>query len=756
MALGIAALGLKSLFGGKKPPNPGQTVKMPEGAPTPAQTAPPSEPVVVPKAPKVKRVTVSSPLFKKTDITSIDKSLQNISKSLGNIKGSVQTDIKFKKEKQEEVQKGVVKKRRERREKEQERGGMLSGFFGGIKSAAQPGLDWMQTFLVNVIVGAIAVYLIKNIQKVIDFVKDVIEKLKEVVKWVDDIILTPVWDMAKAIVGPIFKLMQQFGILPDFKGEENELLKLANDLTLKIPILGDHLKTLQDQIRKMKLDLDVQDKPVEEKYIPPSQRPDYQAPPSGPRNPFRNQPGGVYTGERQEPSSSSPSSPPSGAAPSGGGQGGGKWQPVLELIAKHEAVNGSYDSIYPSSTKPGLTNMTIAEADAWQAATASQRGSAAAGRYQFMYIKDQAAAAGIGPNEKFSPENQDKMAISLITKTRGVTWNMIKKNPNEAMIRLGMEWASLPMPVAMQGHSRYVQAGQSYYAGDGLNKAGASVKEVKDVLGAAQVTPPARRPDYRPKVQPQTPMMGEAYATGLKTAQSQFIGGSSDYHIDTKFPDNLPIEQSVAMVDQMSRAYAQQGRVIEFSNSAVQDEVYDHNASYSTKLALLKRVFSAHAPRGGWRSMDYYIPLKKDSERTGGRGRFIIGGSAERAEIVTPTMPGGSIEYHEGGKYGSFVVVVDANGKVISKTGHGDIRDSKAGTIIRIPRTQNNQSRQVDRSASYETTGGREVVMVPVATPQPTGAGAMMSGRTSVSTGGGGGNAYTYLTSWFKNKLYKQ
>jgi muramidase (phage lysozyme) len=174
---------------------------------------------------------------------------------------------------------------------------------------------------------------------------------------------------------------------------------------------------------------------------------------------------------------------------SGGGSSGG-WKPVLELIAKHEAVGGSYDSIYPSSKKDGLSQMTIAQADAWQASTASSRGSAAAGRYQFMYIKDQAADAGIGPDEMFSPENQDKMAISLIEKKRGVTLDMMKSNPDEAMIRLGMEWASLPMPKDMQGGSRSVKAGQSYYAGDGRNKAGASINEVRKAMGAVEsVTP---------------------------------------------------------------------------------------------------------------------------------------------------------------------------------------------------------------------------------------------------------------------------
>ena len=174
-----------------------------------------------------------------------------------------------------------------------------------------------------------------------------------------------------------------------------------------------------------------------------------------------------------------------------GGSGGGSWKPILELIAKHEAVGGSYDSIYPSSKKQGLSQMTIAEADAWQASTANSRGSAAAGRYQFMYIKNQAAAAGIGPNELFSPENQDKMAIALIEGKRGITMDMMKNNPDEAMIRLGKEWASLPMPRAMQGASRMVSAGQSYYAGDGRNKAGATVNEVRQAMGVSQTMKPS-------------------------------------------------------------------------------------------------------------------------------------------------------------------------------------------------------------------------------------------------------------------------
>ena len=51
------------------------------------------------------------------------------------------------------------------------------------------------------------------------------------------------------------------------------------------------------------------------------------------------------------------------------------WGPLLETIAKKESVGGSYDSIYPGTTKQkryggkALTEMTISEADAWQASS---------------------------------------------------------------------------------------------------------------------------------------------------------------------------------------------------------------------------------------------------------------------------------------------------------------------------------------------------------------------------------------------------
>ena len=66
--------------------------------------------------------------------------------------------------------------------------------------------------------------------------------------------------------------------------------------------------------------------------------------------------------------------------------------------------------------------MTIAEA---AKAIGVNGGKGAIGRYQFTKPIEQAKLAGLGPDDIFSAENQDKMALALIKK-RGVTMEMIK------------------------------------------------------------------------------------------------------------------------------------------------------------------------------------------------------------------------------------------------------------------------------------------------------------------------------------------
>ena len=481
------------------------------------------------------------------------------------------------------------------------------------------------------------------------------------------------------------------------------------------------------------------------------------------------------------------------------------WGPLLETIAKKESYGGSYDSIYPSTTKQrkyggkALTEMTIAEASKWQASTTLERGSAAAGRYQFMHILSQAKSAKLKGTDMFSPENQDKMAISLIVNKREITPEMIKNDPNEAMIRLGMEWAAFPMPVDMQGHNQYVKAGQSYYAGDGRNASGATVAEMRSSLsklGAppVQTTPLTTTPQVQPttpmaeapvKVQPgppaqqshsQTPAVpgtggdGGALKTGLVTGPSSHIGGSADFHIDTQIMKSVPMKQKIDMVDQMAAGYNSQGRLMEFSNSGVEGETWNVNASYDEKVKLLERVFASHSHSSynDRNSMDYYIPKK-------GVNRFDK--SAEGAEILAPTVGAQSASFSSGGGYGNFVEIKDSKGQVIARTGHGDSRvGGGQGTVsldgsrqvpssstpgVSISTSPTRESKTASSVASisqqlpYETTGSTVVMMAP-----PSSGGG--------SVGGGGGGAGTpvimgsgdVVNSYYKSQLlgflYKQ
>ena len=176
------------------------------------------------------------------------------------------------------------------------------------------------------------------------------------------------------------------------------------------------------------------------------------------------------------------------------------------------------------------------------------------------------------------------------------------------------------------------------------------------------------------------------FNTKMKTGKAAYIGGSSDYHIDTKFNASLSMEEKVAMMDQLAAGYAAQGRNIEFSNKAVQNIVYDPKASMEDKIALLQRAFEAHnLPRGraidqgGFNSIDYYAPLATDSQATGGKGRFrdsVVG-----HDILIPTIGGSKVNYAKGGGYGGYITLVDDQGRVVLKTGHGDSRTTRSGSV---------------------------------------------------------------------------
>ena len=80
------------------------------------------------------------------------------------------------------------------------------------------------------------------------------------------------------------------------------------------------------------------------------------------------------------------------------------------------------------------------------------------------------------------------------------------------MIGLAKEWASFPVPSRMRGAHRTVERGQSYYAGDGLNKALIGPDVVWLACEAAR-TATVVEPKPEPVPKPEEPIISEPELT---------------------------------------------------------------------------------------------------------------------------------------------------------------------------------------------------------------------------------------------------
>ena len=164
--------------------------------------------------------------------------------------------------------------------------------------------------------------------------------------------------------------------------------------------------------------------------------------------------------------------------------GGGEFDAVLDLIAKYESGSGGYEAMYPSTVLKGATKMTINEV--------ARKATGAVGMYQNMpeFLVKRARAVGLNPaRAKYNKSNQRKIAKYLIGKGQaGVTPKMMKEDPDEAMIRLSRVWAAIPVPKDMQGHTRMLKKGESYYAGVGSNKAHITPEMMYKAMASGSVT----------------------------------------------------------------------------------------------------------------------------------------------------------------------------------------------------------------------------------------------------------------------------
>lgn len=161
------------------------------------------------------------------------------------------------------------------------------------------------------------------------------------------------------------------------------------------------------------------------------------------------------------------------------------YQPLLRVIAKGES-GGNYNAYFGnvSNTSLRFTDMTIDEVLAWQDAYIKQgAASNAVGRYQFMgtTLRGLIKEKHIKTTAKFDESMQDRLARALIDRRGALKFVRKKITVEQFATNLSMEWAALP---SMQGPN----AGQSYYAGDGLNSAQVTSAEVRDAIEAFRLS----------------------------------------------------------------------------------------------------------------------------------------------------------------------------------------------------------------------------------------------------------------------------
>ncbi|QND60148.1 hypothetical protein [Mesorhizobium huakuii] len=159
---------------------------------------------------------------------------------------------------------------------------------------------------------------------------------------------------------------------------------------------------------------------------------------------------------------------------------------LLDLIGNTEAPKG-YDVIFGNNQKhlpKKLTSMTISEVIAAGPGWSKAYGSSAAGRYQFMNqtLKSLKISESLTGTEKFSPDLQDRLGYALLDRRGYEKFASGKLSVVAFGLALAQEWASFPVLEACQGAHRWIERGETYYAGDHLNKALITPERVEAIL----------------------------------------------------------------------------------------------------------------------------------------------------------------------------------------------------------------------------------------------------------------------------------
>lgn len=160
---------------------------------------------------------------------------------------------------------------------------------------------------------------------------------------------------------------------------------------------------------------------------------------------------------------------------------------LLDFIGQYEAPRG-FDTVYGNNQvklPKKVTSMTIGEIVDAQPSWTKRFGSSACGRYQFMRNTLQGICKEVPTlrgDAVFTADLQNRLGYYLLLRRDYEKFVDGKLSIAGFGLNLAKEWASFPVLVAVKGASRVVTIGQSYYAGDGKNKALVAPERVEETL----------------------------------------------------------------------------------------------------------------------------------------------------------------------------------------------------------------------------------------------------------------------------------
>lgn len=181
---------------------------------------------------------------------------------------------------------------------------------------------------------------------------------------------------------------------------------------------------------------------------------------------------------------------------------------LLDFIYSTETGKGRpecFEVIYGHNenklSKP-LTQMTLDEVIKAGPSWTKRFKSSAAGAGQFMNatLKDLKNQLGLSGDEVFTGALQDDLAYQLLVRRGYHDFIGGRISKQEFGKRLAMEWASFPVLAATKGRHRVVQRGETYYAGDALNKALVAPEKVEAVLAQVKTAELSPKPAPKPEI----------------------------------------------------------------------------------------------------------------------------------------------------------------------------------------------------------------------------------------------------------------